>query len=140
MAKWRDLVGGFILAFGEVELLTLYLWRRYFANEPPPHSFRERTGKLLGPMKRDASVTQVLCDLLIEANRLADERNTIAHNPVQAQVFSHTSTGQYMIELAITSPVSEHYITDQRLSDLQTQTKELVRALWAEAQTQRLFA
>ena len=106
----------------------------------PTHSFRERTGKLLGTMKRDASVTQVLCDLLIEANRLADERNTIAHNPVQAQVFSHTSTGQYMIELAITSPVSEHYITDQRLSDLQTQTQELVRALWAEAETQRLFA
>jgi hypothetical protein len=52
MAQWRDLVGGVILAFGDIELMTFRLWRDHVPGEAPPHSFKERTGRVLCALRK----------------------------------------------------------------------------------------
>ena len=39
--------------------------------------------------------------------RLADKRNTVAHHPMQVQVFEHGKTGQVLFEQALSSETKE---------------------------------
>jgi hypothetical protein len=52
--KWRDLVGGFILAFGDIELFTHHLWQAHCPGVNAPQNFRRRTKGLLKALQRDA--------------------------------------------------------------------------------------
>jgi hypothetical protein len=61
---------------------------------------------------------------------MADKRNTIAHNPMQAQVFQHGRTGELLIELAISSQTNEDYIDDAELKELRAAMEDLVTRLY----------
>ncbi len=74
MAKWRDLVGGFILAFGDIKLITIRLWRNHVGENPIPHQFKERTGRVLSALRRAGDRHATLIIALEEALRIADKR------------------------------------------------------------------
>lgn len=127
---WIRLVGNFILAFGDIELVSFMLWSDYYPTKTPSHNFKERTTKVLGPLKGDAKASPEIPALLIEALRLADKRNTIAHHPLQVQVFQHSTTGKYFTELAISSETTDDYITDEELERLGIEARSIAKALY----------
>lgn len=128
---WERLIGRFIFAFGEIELLTFILWRHYAIEEAPPHNFKERTGRLLTKLRTDTSDKRLLAPLLEKSLRLADKRNAVAHHPMAAQVFQHTRTGEHMVKFAIHSQTSDEFIGDEELAQLGDSTRELVSQLYA---------
>jgi len=130
MAQWRDLIGGFILAFGDIELLTFRLWREHIGAELPPHNFKERTGRVLSALRKLGDNYPQVVSHLEASLRLADKRNTIAHHPMQVQVFKHNTTGEYFLEHAITSETNDDYITDQDLKQLRAEAENLLVALY----------
>jgi hypothetical protein len=129
MATWRDLVGGFILAFGDIELISYRLWRENFRDAPPTR-FKERTRKLLGHLRQDESKHREVISAFVEALRIADKRNTVAHNPIQVQVFEHSKTGQLFVEQGILSETSTDYIDDAELTELRAATEDIVARLY----------
>lgn len=66
-----------------------------------------------------------LAELFVRAMRLADRRNTIAHNPVMVQVFQDLKTSEYSTELAINSDDNELYI-DMEVLDTTLRECELL--------------
>jgi hypothetical protein len=128
--RWSTLIGRFILAFGEIELLSFALWRKYYPNSPPPHNFKERTGSVLAKLRTEVVPNRELVALFEESLRLADKRNTVAHHPMCVQVFEHTQTGEHMLELAIRSETQDEYITDEQLKLLGESTRELARRMY----------
>ena len=130
MAKWRDLVGGFILAFGDIELMSYRLWRDHVKTQPIPHSFRERTGPVLSALRRMGKEHERVVAALEQALRLADKRNTVAHHPMQVQVYEHSKTGELLFEHAITSETTGDYIDDAELTELRAEAEDLVAELY----------
>ena len=130
MAKWRDLVGGFILSFGDIELMTFRLWRDHVQVEPIPHHFKERAGTVLSFLRRHGSRHITVVNLLEQSMRLADKRNTVAHNPMQVQVFEHSKTGEVIFEQAITSETSDDYIDDAELTELRAEAEDIAAQLY----------
>lgn len=130
MQKWRGLVGGFILAFGDIEVITHRLWRAYFGSETAPVFFKERTSKTLGRLRQDELTNKEVIDALVEALQIADKRNTVAHSPMQVQVFEHSKTGQLLIEQAIRSVTTDDYIDDLELKELRGTAEQLVIRLY----------
>ena len=61
---------------------------------------------------------------------MADKRNTIAHNPMQAQVFQHGRTGELLVEMAISSATTADYIDDAELKELRAEAEDLVTRLY----------
>ena len=53
-SKWRDLIGGFILAFGEIEFITYKLWDDLFPGQKPPDQFRPRARKIVAHLQESA--------------------------------------------------------------------------------------
>jgi hypothetical protein len=130
-AKWRDLVGGFILAFGDIELTTFYLWREFVEGYSIPHNFKERTGRVLSALRRlDGYGAVVLA--LEQSLRLADKRNTIAHNPIQVQVYEHSKTGEVLFAHVIASQTAEDYIDDAELAELKAEAEDIATRLYLE--------
>ena len=127
-AKWRDLVGGFILAFGDIEVITHRLWKDHCRGIPP--LFKNRVTTLLSTLQNTNPKNEEVIVCLKEALRLADRRNTIAHNPTQAQVFQHGRTGELLVEMAISSETSDDYIDDAQLKELSAEVEGLVTRLY----------
>jgi hypothetical protein len=130
LAKWRDLIGGFILAFGDIEIISHRLWRDLVKTKPVPVSFKERTSVLLGHLRRDEEKNREVIVALVEALRIAHKRNTVAHNPMQVQVYEHSETGRLLVESAITSVTDDDYIDDVELFALRAKAEELVARLY----------
>ena len=130
MAQWRDLIGGFILAFGDIELLTFRLWRDHVGESPVPHNFKERTGRVLAALRRQGPTYTLVIKALENSLRLADKRNTVAHHPMQVQVFQHSQTGEVFFEHAISSEISDDYITDDDLKELRAEAESLAADLY----------
>ena len=128
-AQWRDLVGGFILAFGDVEVVTLLLWKDHGKGTAPP--FKKRVDRLLTVLKNIEPRNEELISCLEKAHKMADKRNIIAHNPVQAQVFEHGRTRELFAELAISSPAREDYIDDVALKELRAEAEAIASRLYA---------
>jgi hypothetical protein len=133
-AKWRDLVGGFILAFGDIEFSTFFLWEHYFGSEKASNNFKERTSKILGKLRSDSQASQTVIESLVEALKISDKRNTVAHHPLQVQVFRHSATGKLITQLGISSETTDDFVSDEELTQLRARTEELrtrlYRALW----------
>lgn len=127
-AKWRDLVGGFILAFGDVEVITHRLWRDHCNGKAP--SFKPRVEALLQALRKVEPRNDEVISCLEAAHRLVDKRNTIAHNPMQAQVFQHGRTGELLVEMAISSATTDDYIDDAELKELRAGAEDLVTRLY----------
>lgn len=66
----------------------------------------------------------------MQSLRLADKRNTIAHNPIQVQVWEHSETGKVLFEHAITSTESADYIDDAELTELRAEAEDLSTCLY----------
>lgn len=127
-AKWRDLVGGFILAFGDVEVITHRLWKDHCNGKAP--QFKPRVETLLKALGKLEPRNDDVISCLEAAYRMADKRNTIAHNPMQAQVFQHGRTGELLVEMAIASATTDDYIDDAELKELRAEAEDLVTRLY----------
>lgn len=128
--NWRDLVGGFILAFGEIELVTYRLWNGLFAEEIPPDNFCRRTERIIKQLKISNPNNETVINLLNQAVELAKKRNIIAHNPLQVQIFQHTKTGKMFFDQAIFCKKSEFIIDDSQLVALCQQVDALLIDLY----------
>ena len=128
--RWVRLVGSFILAFGDIELTSFMLWSNYYPHDKPPNNFKERTSKILGSLKLDESRSKEIAPLLVKALQLADRRNTVAHHPLQVQVFKHSITGKLFTELAISSETTDDYITDEELERIGAEARSIAKALY----------
>ena len=130
--KWKLLVGGFILSFGDIEMITYRLWQEQYGDREFPKQFSDRANKLIGKLRENEKENDQLINLLRKANDLAKKRHTIAHNPMEVQVYQHTQTGHVFTESAIFSPVSEDYIDDAELEELVAEAKFLVTDLYIQ--------
>ena len=130
--KWKLLVGGFILSFGDIEMITYRLWCNLYGDREFPKQFSDRTGKLIGKLAEKESGNEALIGLLKKANKLSNKRHTIAHNPMEVQVFEHTPTGRIFTESAIFSPINDDYIDDLELEELVAEAENLVADLFIE--------
>lgn len=130
MAKWRDLVGGFILAFGDIELQSFRLWRQHVGTSPIPHNFKERTGRVLTKLRNLGPENEVAIGIFEQSLRLADKRNTVAHHPMQVQIFKHSKTGEVLFDAAISSEISDDYIDDAELMELRAEAEDLASRLY----------
>ena len=128
--KWRDLVGGFILTFGEIELFTYLVWSDY-CHTTPPHRFGDRVKGLLAALRMDEAKNRKVIEALGEALRLADKRNTVAHNPTQVEIFEHSRTGQVFLARGIYSRRSSDYIDDIELAGLRESAEHIASRLYA---------
>lgn len=126
--KWRDLVGGFILAFGDIEVITHKLWREHCKGKAP--MFKPRVEQILASLRRLDSANAEVIACLEAALAMVERRNTIAHNPMQVQVFQHGRTGELLIEMAISSETTDHYIDDAELTELRAEAEDLVSRLY----------
>tara|TARA_R110001583_G_scaffold73193_1_gene204031 strand:+ start:1556 stop:1978 length:423 start_codon:yes stop_codon:yes gene_type:complete len=78
-------IGLVICSFGEVEFITYRMWSVLNMELDPPNSFKARVDKLIGRLKVvDPSSTKIQA-LLIDAKKLYDHRNSVAHNPIWSQ-------------------------------------------------------
>jgi hypothetical protein len=131
LSQYERLVGRFMLAFGEIELLTFILWHHYGLDKEPPHSFKKRAGVILNLLRRDATNLSKLVEPLEKSLRLADKRNAVAHHPICAQVFQHTRPDECLIVMAVQSQTNDEYITDQELAGLGDQTRDLANRMYS---------
>jgi hypothetical protein len=131
LSQYERLVGRFMLAFGEIELLTFILLHHYELDRKPPHNFKERAGIILDLLRRDATNLSKLVEPLEESLRLADKRNAVAHHPICAQIFQHTGTDKYLIVMAVQSQTNDEYITDQELARLGDHTRNLANRMYS---------
>jgi len=129
-SKWRDLVGGFILAFGEIEFITYRLWNDLFPDQKAPDKFRPRTNLILDHLKVSPEKNENVIQLLTDAVGLAEKRNIVAHNPMQVQVYQHARTRQIMIDHAISCRKTEEYIEDCDLKEFRANAETLVWKLY----------
>ena len=129
-AKWRDLVGGFILAFGEIELFTYLMWPSCYPKQEVPDKFADRISQLVDALKKKQPRSAAVIGALREAKGLAKRRNTIAHNPASVQVYEHTKTGELFFERAIQARRGKDYITDAELQKLRNKAEDLARRLY----------
>ena len=129
--EWQVLVGRFILAFGDIELLTYRIWRDRFS-ESPPQRFGARTKNIIANLDKTVQTDRALHALLTEARELAKKRNVIAHNPVQVQVFQHTATGELYMENAIQCTKTHAFIDDLELMELASRAESIVSKLYIE--------
>jgi hypothetical protein len=127
--RWQYLVGKFILAFGEIELITFYLWKKYFEQKDPPGNFSERTKKILHHVKNDPAATNIVANLLIESLEIAKRRNIVAHHPISVQAYRHSATGSFLTKRVIISITTNDYITDEELEKLGQRATEIVSSL-----------
>lgn len=130
--KWKLLVGGFILSFGDIEMITFRLWQKLYGDREFPKQFSDRTAKLIGKLSEAEEKNGKLINLLRQANKLSAKRHTIAHNPMEVQVFEHTRTGRLLTESAISSPINGDYIDDLELEELVAEAEHLVSDLFIE--------
>jgi len=130
LQKWRDLVGGFILAFGDIELITYRMWAERFKRRQPPHRFAARTRQLLSQLNGEDEQTGEVRALLQSALTLAKRRNTVAHNPLQVDVFVHTNTGQIFAEAAISAYGAKDRIDDRELMELRSTADDIANRLY----------
>jgi Lhr-like helicase len=124
--RWALQVGRFILAFGEIEQQTFVLWRKYYGKEKPASNFKERVSMILGRLKKDPDAAKELSDFLVEAMKLAQKRNAIAHHPMCLQVFQHEHTSELSYEFAISSELAEDYVSAEDLKNLIKEARSLV--------------
>ena len=124
MEQWRYRIGSFIISFGEIEMISHLLWHDYFPNKKPPIEFQKRTTNIMSSLRKDGKGE--LANLFVEAMRLAEKRNTIAHNPVMVQVFQKLDTSEHFTDLAIKSSQDETYIDDNKLNLLLQQCEHLI--------------
>lgn len=129
--EWQILVGRFILAFGDIELLTYRIWRDRFS-ENPPQRFGARTKRIIAHLDEAAQADRALLALLTKARELAKRRNVVAHNPVQVQVFQHTATGKLYMENAIQCTKTHALIDDLELMELASSAESIVSKLYIE--------
>jgi bisphosphoglycerate-independent phosphoglycerate mutase (AlkP superfamily) len=100
------------------------------SRDPAPHNFKERTGQVLSVLRRHGGDYERVVDIFVQSLRLADKRNTIAHNPTQVQVWEHSKTGGVMFEHAITSTTSAEYIDDAELTELRAEAEDISTRLY----------
>ena len=129
--EWQILVGRFILAFGDIELLSYRIWRDRFS-ESPPSRFGARTNRILEQLDEMVPADRALLALLAEARELAKKRNVVAHNPVQVQVFQHTKTGKLHMESAIQCIKTHVFIDDLELIELANCAESIVSKLYIQ--------
>lgn len=131
LEKWKILIGGFILSFGDIEAITYRLWECYCRTDIAlaPQQFGDRASKIIGAMK-ESSADREIIDLLIAAKKLADKRNSLAHNPVQVQVYQHTENGALWAELGLQCRKSGEFIDDLELIELESAARDIVAQLY----------
>lgn len=122
--KWELLVGGFILAFGDIELISIELWREHFEADPP-REFSSRVNKIIGKLKTLGPSRNELIELLQQASRLSKKRNTLAHNPMQVEVYEHRKSGQMLLKGGIRALFGDDFIDDLELEELAAEAKML---------------
>lgn len=130
--KWRDLIGGFILAFGEIELFTYHLWADHFPNKKAPGYFKPRTKALIAALKNNLEMNCNTIVPLEDAFTLADKRNTIAHNPTMVEVYEHSQTGQIVTKRGIFSRSDSDFIDDAELTELLAAADDIVARLYRQ--------
>jgi hypothetical protein len=128
--KWRDLVGGFILAFGEIELFTYHIWPQYLSSKKPPQLFKPRAWALIAALQVGLDTSRETVEALKEAVSLSEKRNTIAHNPTMVEVYEHTQTGALIARRAIFSRKSKEFIDDAELEELVAAAEDIVSRLY----------
>ena len=109
LEDWRAKVGAAILAFGEIELITLKCLE-LLPNDPILKStsslgLGQRIDlllELLNPRREEPTIAELL-RLFASAKEYLKYRNILAHSPLMAEIYEHQDTGELKVEQLITS-------------------------------------
>ena|SRR5579871_1511243 len=113
-----------------IELISKLLWRQHVRETPIPHYFKARTGRVLSALRSLPEIPTQIVEPLVRAMKLADKRNTIAHHPLQVQVFQHSKAGELIFEQAISSATREANIDDLELIEARAEAEGIAADLY----------
>lgn len=126
--KWRNLIGDFMLDFGEIEYISYSLWSQKYNTGLPPHNFTKRTRQVISKLCSRSDKDTI--SLLNRAIHLAKKRNTIAHNPLHLHVFEHKETKELYPEFLISSYLQKECIDDFELIELKAEATDIMTQLY----------
>lgn len=117
LAEWRAWVGRAILAFGDIEFVTVkmlaHIPRDSIVNALAKLAFGRRVDLLIEILRqRGSPAARETIEKLKHAKVLAEVRNIVAHNPLLLDVFVSHETGDTLVEEAISSARSKEKSLD----------------------------
>jgi hypothetical protein len=126
MSKFEhELIGRVILQFGEVEFISYRMWSALRMRSKPSDSFRNRVDRLLGRLMEIEPENLDVKLHLIEAKKLFDLRNDLAHNPL----FSEKSEDGEINYVVIVEGKRKK-VGMQEILDLDEKIKAILDGLW----------
>jgi len=135
--QWKVLVGGTILAFGEIELVTLKCLERipkdniYKTASKLP--FARRIELIIDILQPHSSISEYSNFIagLSKAKELSQYRNLLAHNPLAIEVYEHKATGDlHMLQLIRSSRNDKKSIDLSSMKELAAEVQQLSADLW----------
>lgn len=114
--KWRNLIGDFMMEFGEIEYISYSLWSKQYKHKEPIHGFTKRTRQLISQLnnKKNKEVIRLLEDAI----NLAVYRNIIAHNPMLLMIFKQNAINVAYPEFSISAYMKDNCIHIDKLEEL----------------------
>ena len=125
--NWEEEVGGFILACGDIELITHRLCEQFVPPAKHKEGFKKRIIVLINEL---GTGNPEGASLLKRALGLVDKRNIVAHSPLQLEVYKHRRTGKLRFEHAIVGNKLGDYIDDAQLRELRAEAESVVAGLY----------
>lgn len=127
---WRNLIGDFMMEFSEIEYISYSLWVEQKVNKDktPPNKFRLRTKQVISQLN---NTNDNEIKLILERSiKLAEKRNTIAHNPTLLQIFENETTNELHREFAISTFIEGDYIDLPELKELTAEAIDIKTELY----------
>lgn len=137
--KWAEMVGRFILAFGDIENITYICLSRLpkdsIYKSVSKLRFAQRVDLLLEILRGQDGLAQTLVEQfanqLEDAKTLAKVRNTVAHSPLMCVIYEHPTEEWRHIEYRVANSMNEDkYVTLESLADTTKQTEKLAAGLY----------
>ena len=133
---WKSCIGKAILGFGEIELITLQCLKHF------PNDNIYKTASSLSLGRRIELLVEILdgnhiseinniLRMLKRAKELTEFRNLLAHNPLMANVFEHTHTGDVEVKMLISNIRGKNRAVDLAdVKELSDEVENLASELW----------
>lgn len=137
--KWVALVGRLILSFGDIENITylclLQLPKDSIFESTSKLGFNARVDLVLeilkGQEKLDPRFREAFSEKILDAKKLAEIRNTVAHSPLMLSVYRHPTDEWIHTELNMGNAKNKYKaITLEKLSASTAKVEVLAKDLY----------
>lgn len=122
--EWQYAVGGFVLACGDIELITFRLC--YSLNIDPPQKAGKRFENIIKTLQGKGATENIVP--LERAKKLFLQRNIVAHSPLQLRYYEDNKSC-HGFDYAIVGHKGVEYIDLQAIKELCAEAEDIVAEL-----------